>query len=594
MQRISHIDGLRGVSVVYVVLFHAFPSLFPYGFIGVDFFFVISGFVICLRYVGKVLDGSYSLRDFWIRRVNRLLPALLVCMLLCVPAAILLMQPDHLENFFQSGFASSFGLNNVLLYLTGGYWQTHNELKPLFTTWSLGIEEQFYVLFAVCIFFLIRFRKSFLNFKSVFTFVASIGLVSFCAMIILGRFDQQANFLLLPSRIWEFCFGIVAAIFYIKGFRLNNQFATNLSLLIIFGFSTFGFGLKLLPVPNFLFLIPLTAISLLCCSDAKSLSLKILNNNSLHYLGLASYSIYLYHQPVLAFARLRSEYPLTSLSLLACILLSFGLGILSYEIIEKKSQTLLFARIFKYSYIQWTFLSFLFGLASLGGVLTKGMFELRFPYLLVDGKPPEGFLGGKGYVDKPRDNFLEKPFPQNNNLNIAVIGNSKARDFINTLIELKKYGCQSNISYIEDYDHSNKIHLDILRSADHIVSQRPKSDLNLSFNQNQTYHYIATRPDMFTNITPIMFISDKLKRTGSRYYPGEGRLSLEYPLFEPTDDGYRLNDIKAFDLADGARRYTNANGSLVSFDNVHLTQAGTSLLAKELQANKLFRSLFCK
>lgn len=212
----------------------------------------------------------------------------------------------------------------------------------------------------------------------------------------------------------------------------------------------------------------------------------------------------------------------------------------------------------------------------------------------MDGKPPEGFLGGKGYVDKPRDNYLEKPFPQNNKVNVAVIGNSKARDLINTLIELKKYDCQSNISYIEVYDHSNNIHLDILRSADHIVSQLPKSDLNFFFKQNQTYHYIAPRPQMFTNITPIMFISDKLRRIGLRYYPGSDNFSPEYRLFEPIDDGYRLNDIKAFDLADGARRYTDANGSLVSFDNIHLTQAGTSHLAKELQANKLFRSLFCK
>ena len=142
MERIRHKDGLRAVAIVPVVLYHAFPTTFPNGYIGVDYFLVISGFVISRKYFIDPIE-KFSLSKFWSRRISRLYPQLLTCIIACMPLAWITMHPDQLENFSQSAIASIIGANNILLYLTGGYWNIANELKPLFTTWSLGPKSNF-------------------------------------------------------------------------------------------------------------------------------------------------------------------------------------------------------------------------------------------------------------------------------------------------------------------------------------------------------------------------------------------------------------------------------------------------------------------
>ena len=148
MRRIKHVDGLRTFAIVPVVLYHAFPSIFPNGYLGVDYFLVISGFVISKKYFTKPME-YFSLSDFWAKRISRLYPQLLTCIAICIPVSWFSMHPDHLENFSQSVIASVLGANNFLLHKTGGYWNLANELKPLFMTWSLGLEEQFYFLIAI-------------------------------------------------------------------------------------------------------------------------------------------------------------------------------------------------------------------------------------------------------------------------------------------------------------------------------------------------------------------------------------------------------------------------------------------------------------
>ena len=141
------IDGLRAVSVIPVIFFHAGLEFFKGGFLGVDIFFVISGYLITLIILNDLDKGNFSLSKFYERRARRILPALFFVICCCVPFAYFWMLPDPLENFGQSVFATIFFANNVLLWMTSGYWDLASEFKPLIHTWSLAVEEQFYIVF---------------------------------------------------------------------------------------------------------------------------------------------------------------------------------------------------------------------------------------------------------------------------------------------------------------------------------------------------------------------------------------------------------------------------------------------------------------
>ena len=143
------IDGLRALAVIPVIFFHAGFNSFDGGFVGVDVFFVISGYLITSLIIEDLKRDSFSLLSFYERRVRRLLPALFFVMLSCIPFAWFWMLPDPLENFGQSLVANSFFMNNLLLYITSGYWDVSSQFKPLLHTWSLAVEEQFYILFPI-------------------------------------------------------------------------------------------------------------------------------------------------------------------------------------------------------------------------------------------------------------------------------------------------------------------------------------------------------------------------------------------------------------------------------------------------------------
>ena len=155
------IDGLRAIAVLNVLLFHAGFTFAKSGFVGVDVFFVISGFLITSILLKMQNDKSFRLRDFYERRIRRILPALFSIILLTVPFAYLLMLPDDLENFGQSQIASVFSANNILLWLTENYFSVRNEFKPLVHTWSLGVEEQFYVSYPLFFILAFKIRKTF-------------------------------------------------------------------------------------------------------------------------------------------------------------------------------------------------------------------------------------------------------------------------------------------------------------------------------------------------------------------------------------------------------------------------------------------------
>ena len=211
----KEIDGLRAVAVIPVIFFHAGFEIFSRGYLGVDIFFVISGYLITSLILREQNLGTFSIINFYERRARRIIPALFLVMTVCIPFAIYLMQPDDLENFGQSLVATTLISNNYLLYLTSGYWDLASEFKPLLHTWRLGVEEQYYILFPILMLLAWKAGLKIIFFS--FVLLSSLSLINFYNLSSQDSFGfNNESFLLLRSRAWQILFGAIAAIFLFK------------------------------------------------------------------------------------------------------------------------------------------------------------------------------------------------------------------------------------------------------------------------------------------------------------------------------------------------------------------------------------------
>ena len=202
------IDGLRALAVVPVILFHAGFRAFSGGYVGVDVFFVISGYLITSLIIAEKALGTFSLARFYERRARRILPALFVVMAVCIPVAWLCLLPSDMEAFSKSLVAVSVFASNVLFYRESGYFAADAELKPLLHTWSLAVEEQYYVLYPLFLLAAWRFGRKWV--------VASIAIVALFSLALAqwGAFNSPAaTFFLLPTRGWELLAGALIAFY---------------------------------------------------------------------------------------------------------------------------------------------------------------------------------------------------------------------------------------------------------------------------------------------------------------------------------------------------------------------------------------------
>ena len=325
----SEIDGLRALAVIPVILFHAGFEIFRGGYIGVDVFFVISGYLITTILIEDIENKRFSIISFYERRARRILPALFFVMFVCIPFAWMWMLPDALENFGQSLVSTSLFSNNILLMLTSAdYWELKAIYKPLLHTWSLAVEEQYYIIFPIFLLFAWRLGKS-----KVFWMIVFMAMVSLLFSEYAWRKDVDANFYFLPSRIWELFAGSISAfIVYYQGVQKNNTLAF-LGLVAII-FSIFAFDEKI-PFPSFYTLVPVLGVmALVLYADESTIAAKILSTKALVSTGLISYSLYLWHQPIFAFSRIYRQEPLTELVTYIIILSTLLLAILTWKFVE--------------------------------------------------------------------------------------------------------------------------------------------------------------------------------------------------------------------------------------------------------------------
>lgn len=324
----AEIDGLRALAVVPVILFHAGFELFSGGFVGVDVFFVISGYLITTILIEDIENKRFSIINFYERRARRIFPALFFVMLVCIPFAWIWMIPSQMKDFSQSLVAVSLFASNMLFWRESGYFAAAAEEKPLLHTWSLAVEEQYYVLFPIFLILTWRFGKS-----SVFWMIVVMATISLLLSELGWRNKPLSSFYLAPTRAWELFAGSIAAfIVQKKGIHKNNFLAT-LGLAAIV-YSIFFYD-ETIPFPSVYALVPVLGVVLVILNaDKETFAARLLSTKGFVGIGLISYSAYLWHQPLFAFAKIRSleQPPLFLMS--AFSLVTFVLAYLTWKYIE--------------------------------------------------------------------------------------------------------------------------------------------------------------------------------------------------------------------------------------------------------------------
>lgn len=418
------VDGLRAVAVLAAILFHTGEPAFAAGYLGVDLFFVISGLLITSILLRERAQGTFSLGRFYLRRIRRILPALLAVILLTAIPALPWLMPDQLQNFGQSLAASALMANNVLLWLTGGYWDVPARFKPLLHTWSLGVEEQFYLLGVPLI--LLALHRA--GRRGLGWLLAAVALASIAASLFVLPRDYDAAYLLLPFRAWELALGGLIALLPRK--RILALAIT--PWLAALGGIVMTAGLAGLAGSDPGSIAPLLTASAGCAlflatAESARGPGRLLAGKVLVTIGLASFSAYLLHQPVFVFARvlsLEDPGPRALLILVPAILLA---SLASWRWIEQPMRDP--RRTSDRAVLIWCGLGTLLALV-LGLVLhfTNGL-AARVPEL---GRNPQDNIA---YVDAVRQ-FEGRPLnPASHAANLLVIGHSQARDLINMAIE---------------------------------------------------------------------------------------------------------------------------------------------------------------
>ncbi|ABS64037.1 acyltransferase 3 [Parvibaculum lavamentivorans DS-1] len=326
------VDGLRAVAVISVMLFHAEVPGFSGGFVGVDVFFVISGYLITGIILQQQATKSFSLLHFYERRARRILPALFLIMSVTLVAAALLTAPFRFAEIAESAAAALSFTANIYFWASSDYFATAARIQPLIHTWSLGVEEQFYIVFPLLMLVFARAKRASLGIA-----ISSLAIASLIVSEIMARHHPNAAFYLPHSRAYELLAGSLIALYRPTGDTLGPRISAVLrasgAIMIAASVGTYHEGMVL---PGFAMLLPVLGVALMLLADDRDEPLaQALSWRPLVFVGLCSYSLYLWHQPILALARIATTDHLNLGGSIVILALCVPLSWLSWRYVEQ-------------------------------------------------------------------------------------------------------------------------------------------------------------------------------------------------------------------------------------------------------------------
>lgn len=425
----EEIDGIRAIAVLAVMIAHSGVGFLPGGFAGVDVFFVISGYLISGIVLRDLEVGKFSFRKFYARRARRIFPALFFMLLTVSIAAWVLLTPSELKDYSASAFFSLIFVSNFYFIDFTSYFAPSAHFIPLLHTWSLAIEEQFYVIFPLLAFASYRLGGK----KALWMAVICLLVASFALSEWGWRNKPEENYFFSPSRFWEILLGAVVAFWSLRRAVAHNDILAGIGLAFIF--ASFVLYDESTPFPSAYALLPTlgTAFLLLFTSETGRVG-QLLSFRPLRMVGLISFSAYLWHQPVFAFARIYKidpSSPWTATALIASVL---SLSLLSWKFVEQpfRSNTKGGAQLFQWSSATLVCAALLVSAMAYAGHYSKlPLLRYNDHDLRIVEMTRDAANDFQRHVGRP---FERRAFLKDGSLpKVMFIGDSYARDFMNVL-----------------------------------------------------------------------------------------------------------------------------------------------------------------
>ena len=426
------IDGLRAIAVISVIIYHAKitflgKNLFQGGYIGVDIFFVISGYLISLIIFSEIKRNCFSLKNFYERRARRILPVLLFVILSCLPLGyFIFLLPNDLIKFSNSLISTLFFYSNFYFFNSGQeYGATDSLLIPFLHSWSLSVEEQFYIVFPILIIFLFKFNKKYLPIVLIVLLILSLTFSEFGS-----RNFEKLNFYFVFSRVWEIFFGSLIAYFQsLKKIKSNKngiafKIMPQIGLLILL-FSILMFD-KNTRHPSLITIFPVIATGIIIYySNTKNIVTKILSTKPFVYAGMLSYSLYLWHYPIFAFSRITHFASNNLINKVLIVIIVLLLSTITYFIIERPARNKSFR--LKKIIIIFAPIFLLILLINIFIIYKKG-FEEKYNNIYIKNNIFNYKLKNESWQYVNNSN---QTFNSSNKLNILLIGDSFSKDLYN-------------------------------------------------------------------------------------------------------------------------------------------------------------------
>jgi len=568
------IDGLRAFAVLAVIFFHF--GYLPNGYLGVDIFFAISGFLITKIVYTEAQENRFSITTFYLRRIRRIIPLVLTITIVALILGLFVMLPNDLESLSQSVFATNVFANNILLLISSvNYWDSLNDFKPLMHTWSLGIEEQFYVVYPLLFLFLSGKKVRWV--LPVLLVLTSISLFLFATSS-----NDSSRFYLIQYRFFELSIGGIAAILFQKrpiksSFKILLFPIVLLLLLVDFKFSG---SLKIVLI------VLATAGLLISENHPNKFNTFLLENKLMVGIGKISFSLYMWHQLVLAFTRYYITQNFSVITTILTVIIILVLSVITYYTVEQpfRNKTRIKTKVL--FYILGT--AFLIS-TSLSLYLYKIQGIVRdVPELELYKSKSYGGNIFMCYNENVRK--LNRTFSDNDKIKVLVIGNSFARDWANILME-SKFGKRMELSYVEKMNDCRDIHLK-LKKADYlffsVLGREEFEILSEKYALDTSKCWFVGTKNFGTN-NGIFY-----RNRGSRNYYFQ-RTSIDSGFIKLNEALKKQWGSKFIDLIgmnmdkDGKVPVFTPHCQFISQDGRHLTHAGAVYFAENLDIDRIFQ-----